>query len=128
MRHRTSRLRNGDELMVISFSHDTAWEQLVTEREVVTFRTQRRANPNCSTWCNRGRGQTKEFDVRIEEIGCVEPTPTVLSEFVSTSGFEDVHKWIEAIHNLNGTSPREGWLYRVVPEEIATVQISETPV
>jgi len=114
--------------MVISFSDETAWEQLVGEGEVVTFRSQRRAHPNCSTWCNRGRGQKKEFDVRIEEIGAVEPTPEELADYADKSGFEDVQKWVKAIHELNGGLPKQGWLYRVVPEETAPTLTGEATV
>lgn len=101
--------------MVISFSNDIAWRQLVDHGEVVTFRKSRRKNPNGKTWCNRGRGQTKEFDVVIEEIGQAKPIHSHLEEYVSLSGFDDCYDWIRAIESLNGSKPEFGWLYRVKP-------------
>lgn len=106
--------------MVISFSHEIPWRQIVKDEEVVTFRKRRRKNPNCHTWCNRGRGQTKEFDVKIREIGEVEPTTEELSAYVDRSGFASAGDWIDAIRELNGTIPDTGWLYIVTPA-------SETP-
>ena len=106
--------------MVISFSHEIPWRQIVEDGEVVTFRKRRRKNPNCQTWCNRGRGQTKEFDVRIREIGEVEPTPETLSQYVDRSGFDSTNDWVDAIQQLNGDVPETGWLYVVMP-------VSETP-
>ena len=101
--------------MVISFSHEIPWQQLVENGEVVTFRKRRRKNPNCQTWCNRGRGQTKEFDVKIREIGEVEPDEETLSQYTDQSGFSSTESWIDAIQQLNGDVPESGWLYVVTP-------------
>jgi hypothetical protein len=99
--------------MVISFNNDIAWRQLVDHGEVVTFRKRRRENPNCETWCNRGRGQTKEFDVKIEEIGKVVPEREPLLPYLKRSGFETIDDWIGAIEELNSGNVESGWLYRV---------------
>ena len=107
--------------MVISFSHDVPWRELVEQREVITFRKSRRARPNCTTWCNRGRGKTKEFDVVIEEIGEVDPSSNNLKPYVGKSGFGSVSAWRKAIVDLNGTVPDRGYLYRVRPVNDATV-------
>lgn len=107
--------------MVISFSHDVPWRELVEEGEVITFRKSRRARPNCTTWCNRGRGQTKEFDVVIEEIGEVEPSSKNLEPYADKSGFESVSAWRQAIIDLNGGIPDTGYLYRVTPVNDASI-------
>ena len=99
--------------MVISFSHDTAFTRLRDRGEVVTFRERRRKRPNCETWCNRGRGQGKEFDVEIEEIGERAPDHESLAPHAGVSGFGGVDEWIEAIRDLNGGVPDAGYLYRV---------------
>lgn len=101
--------------MVISFSHEVPWRQIVENGEVVTFRKRRRKNPNCQTWCNRGRGQTKEFDVKIREVGEIEPTAESLAQYVDRSGFANTERWIDAIQQLNGSVPESGWLYLVIP-------------
>jgi hypothetical protein len=111
--------------MVISFRHDAAWKQLLAEFEVVTFRTDRRADPDGTTWCNRGDGEPKEFEVEVEEIGAVDPSVEALDEFVPQSGFESADAWLRAIEELNGDRPEEGWLYRVVPVEIPATKIKE---
>ena len=103
--------------MVISFSHEIAWGQLVKHDEVVTFRRSRRKNPSCQTWCNRGRGQTKEFDVTIREIGQVRPVEEELTPYVDRSGFESVEEWVRAIEELNPGETEVGWLYTVTPTE-----------
>lgn len=108
--------------MVISFSHDMPWRELVEEGEVITFRKSRRARPNCTTWCNRGRGKTKEFDVEIKEIGEVEPSSKNLKPYAGKSGFGSVSAWREAIADLNGNIPATGYLYRVTPVNDATAE------
>lgn len=99
--------------MVISFSNDIAWSELVGEDEVITFRGRRRKRPDCTTWCNRGRGQSKEFDVKIEEIDRMRPSKSNLEPYVDKSGFDSVRSWQQAIRSLNREMPDQGWLYRV---------------
>lgn len=99
--------------MVISFSSDPAFLHLEEHGYVATFRKSRRENPNCETWCNRGRGETKEFDVRITEVGEVAPIAEELAPFALMSGFGEVRPWQQEIHELNGTLPDSGWLYFV---------------
>lgn len=114
--------------MVISFSHDIAWKQLIDEGRVVTFRSQRRKNPNGRTWCNRGRGQTKEFDVEISEIGQAMPTDKDLEPYVDFSGFDSVNEWETAIQNLNSSTTDSGWLYEVTPTSESTSEYQASSV
>lgn len=99
--------------MVISFRSERAYSQLNSEGYVATFRKNRRKRPNCETWCNRGRGQTKEFDVRISEIATVEPVTENLESLAQVSGFGDVESWQDEIVTLNESLPNSGWLYFV---------------
>lgn len=105
--------------MVISFTDDTAFEYLDEYGYVVTFRESRRKRPNCETWCNRGRGLPKEFDVRVSEICRADPggVDTDLSTFATASGFGDAVSWRAAIRQLNDGDTGEGWLYLVTKED-----------
>jgi hypothetical protein len=104
--------------MVISFSHDTAYNQLQDYGYVVTFRADRRERPNCETWANRGRGKTKEFDVRVSEICRTEPLEQDIAVFAPVSGFNSPTKWRKAIRELNGDLSGEGYLYLVTREGV----------
>lgn len=98
--------------MVISFSNDFAFSFLETEGYVATFRAQRRKRPNCETWCNRGRGEPKEFDVRVTEVGEFFPTAGMLDPLAGASGFDVPSAWVEAIQEYH-SSPEAGWVYLV---------------
>lgn len=100
--------------MVISFSVEPAYNYLRQYGFVVTFRKSRRKRPNCETWCNRGRGKSKEFDVRISEICNIDPSEPLMESFAAISGFFEAAAWQDAIADVNGAMPDEGWLYMVV--------------
>ena len=101
--------------MVISFSHDTAFEYFQKNGFVFTFRTSRRKRPNTSTWMNRGRGEKKVADVHVREIGRVDPTDVDnLKPMFRSSGFVTPQLWQRAIEEVNGSLPNEGWVYLVL--------------
>ena len=95
----------------IIFADETARKQLVEEGEVVTFRTSQRTTGD--TWWRKTRTGPKEGDVRVEEIGSVDPfyDGGVLETYRELSGFDSVLDWQKAIHSLNGGLD-EGYLYR----------------
>jgi|GEM_PF-5881584 len=104
----------------ISFSHPLAWDFLTTYGYVATFRTRRRKSGTCDTWCNRGRGEPKEFDVHVQEVGHVDLHDgglRTLRHFSSISGMETSSVWRAAIEEVNGELPDEGWLYLVTVTE-----------
>ena len=104
--------------MVISFSNDDVFSFLEQYGYVATFRSSRRKRPNCKTWCNRGRGQEKEFDVRIVEIGEVRPfdAGTNMVDFEIASGLGGLENWRDAIREFHG-EVKSGWLYIVVKDD-----------
>jgi len=100
----------------ISFSHPLAWDFLYTHGYVATFRKRRRTSGTCDTWCNRGRGEEKEFDVHVQEVGEVDfdnGGTKMLRHFSSISGMETSSCWRRAIEEVNGELPESGWLYVV---------------
>lgn len=100
--------------MVIGFSNNTAWNHLVTYGFVATFRP-KRANSHGTDWVNRGRGEEKEFDCHIIELGKVEfgEDETVLEKCAEISGFGSKETWKHAIESLHGELPEEGFVYLV---------------
>lgn len=99
--------------MVISFVDDVAFGFLEDCGYVATFRANRRKRPNLTTWANRGRGESKEFDVRVTELAEVDPQSAQIADFAMMSGFGDPESWREAIRRLNGDLPSSGWVYVV---------------
>ena len=111
--------------MVISFEQEETWRQLLGEFEVVTFRAERRDEPNGTTWCTRGPGEPEEFEVRVEEVDEVAPSAESLDEFVAQSGFGTTDAWLGAIDDRYDGRPATGWLYRVEPVEIPAAKLKE---
>jgi hypothetical protein len=103
----------------ITFNDPTARQQLLSEGEVVTFRTRQRTTG--STWWSRTRLGTKEGDVTVKELGEVPPTADALRSYRERSGFETVEEWIAAIERLNGDLPETGYLYRATSEDESTL-------
>lgn len=104
--------------MVISFSHDTAYDFLEEHGYVATFRESRRKQRNQDDWLNRGRGETKRFDIHITEIGKAEVGPNgepseIIDHFAPVSGFETPIGWRQGIEDVNGEVPDSGWVYLV---------------
>lgn len=100
----------------IIFSDGTAREQLLSDGEVVTFRKSSRTTGD--TWWRESRLGPKQGDVMVEEIGEANPWRTEeLAPYRELSGFESVEDWQQAIRNLNGSLPRNGFLYRVTLSE-----------
>ena len=100
----------------IIFSDHTARRQLISEREVVTFRKSKRTTGD--TWWRETRLGPKEGDVHVTEIGEIDPSNTaVLVKYQELSGFESVSAWQQAIRNLNGSLPDSGHLYHVTMRE-----------
>lgn len=102
--------------MVIGFANDTAFSQLDEHGFVATFRESRRARPNCETWCNRGRGKEKEFDVRVIELGETTPNGDKITQYRPLSGFQSEDDWRNAMADLNDELPESGWLYLVTKQ------------
>jgi len=103
--------------MVISFSNDTAFEQLRDEGHVITFRPdERKRTPRTGgqkTWCNRGRGKSKEFDVMVQHLTEMEPGQDCFKWFHHTSGFAGKTGWLKAVLSLHGEVPPTGHFYLV---------------
>jgi len=103
--------------MVISFSDKTAFEQLRDEGFVVSYRPgERERTPRegvQQTWCNRGRGEEKEFDVRVRHLAYMEPEETLFGEFQSMSGFSHRRDWLTAVMRMHGKVPPTGHFYLV---------------
>lgn len=100
----------------IIFADRTARSQLLSDNEVVTFRRSSRTTGD--TWWRESRLGPKQGDVRVEEIGEVDPSdPTELEEYREVSGFETVSGWQAAMRELNGGLPDSGYLYRVTRHE-----------
>lgn len=100
--------------MVIGFTNDRVWNFLVKYGYVSTFRPKRK-NPNTKTWVNRGRGEPKDFDCLVTELGKVRfgEDEKVMHHFVESSSFPDIYQWKNAIINLHGDLPEEGYIYLV---------------
>jgi len=103
--------------MVISFTNQTAWKQLRDEGFVVSYRPdERERTPRDGvqeTWCNRGRGTEKEFDVRVRHVGYMEPEENLFREFHPMSGFSHSKYWLQAVMRLHGEVPPTGHYYLV---------------
>lgn len=103
--------------MVISFSNDTAFEQLRDEGFVVTFRPdERKGTPKDGvqqTWCNRGRGEEKVFDVHVRHLAYMWPDDELFGEFYPMSGFRRRQDWLVAVLDLHDEVPATGHFYLV---------------
>lgn len=118
--------------MVISFTDDHVFTFLRTHGYVVTFRKNRRSKQQEDTWVRRKRGEPKEFDCMIQEIGKVEDLGDTseesekpfLQEWVQVNGLptDHVQDWIDVIRCLNDEVPEEGWLYLVKKKQSDTEQ------
>lgn len=103
--------------MVISFSNDTAFRQLRDKGGVVSFRPhERKATPRDGvqeTWCNRGRGRSKEFDVYVTHLAEMEPEEDLFERYVHLSGFSGKEWWLQAVLRMHGEVPATGHFYLV---------------
>lgn len=106
--------------MVISFSDRRAFKQLRDYGAVVTFReTKRKATPDEGTqrtWCNRGRGTEKEFNVEVTYLAEKEAGMgyELLGTYTALSGFGGRSEWLRAIFDFcGGEVPPSGHLYLV---------------
>jgi hypothetical protein len=95
----------------VTFSDDTAREQLVTRGEVITFRASERTTG--WTWWRESRTGEKQGECYIEKVKNADPSYTnQLLPYRSQSGFDTVEEWQAAIEELNGDL-ETGYLYRV---------------
>lgn len=103
--------------MVISFSNDIAFQQLVYEGYVVSFRAEERERTSRTaaqeTWCNRGRGEEKEFDVTVRHLAEMPPERDLFEEFWRMSGFTSSEQWLKAVLDMHGEVPPTGHFYLV---------------
>jgi len=103
--------------MVISFSKTTAFEHLRDMGYVVSFRTEeRKRTPRDGvqeTWCNRGRGKEKEFDVLVYHLAEMEPEQQCFKHFHNMSGFDTRGDWLRAVMSMHGGVPPTGHFYLV---------------
>lgn len=105
--------------MVITFSHPTAFAQLKHTGSVVSFRAdERERTPRDGiqeTWCNRGRGQEKEFDVAVSHIHEKEAgsDQSPFQVYHHLSGFKWVEDWKKAVLEMHGKVPPTGHFYLV---------------
>lgn len=104
--------------MVIMFSDDRAFEQLRDRGQVVSFRErERKSTPRDGyqrTWCNRGRGTEKEFDVLVFHLFEMEPEEDPFEALWPMAGFPNKTAWLKAIYRLTGGVPPTGHFYYVV--------------
>lgn len=94
----------------IIFADETARDQLLNHRAVVTFRRSRRTTGE--TWFRYSRTGPKRGDVVVRELERVDVDPDDLSAWAWLSGFESVDDWIDSIEELNG-DVETGFVYRV---------------
>lgn len=103
--------------MVITFTSDTAFEQLRDCGAVTTFRaTERKRTPRHgaqATWVARGRGEPKEFDCEVRFLAEVRPTVDHLGWYAGLSGFPSPEAWVEKIHEYHGNEVGPGFVYIV---------------
>ena len=105
--------------MVISFASEPAFQYLKKVGYVVTYRKNERSRTPSNgekqeTWCNKGRGETREFDVHIRFLKEVpiEELHDTLSTYREHSGFPSMIAWVDEIESLNGGEvPDKGYLY-----------------
>lgn len=95
----------------IIFADETARAQLVDHGEVITVRKTQRTTGD--TWWRKTRTGPKEGDVRVTEIGEIDPRMPNLEPYRELSGFPTEEHWVAAIRELNGELPETGYLYRV---------------
>jgi hypothetical protein len=97
----------------IVFSHAIPREQLQDVGDVITFRKSDRTTGE--TWWRKSRTGEKEGDCRVScVVEDVDPQDTqLLEKYQPLSGFTSVEKWRDAIKELNGGLPDNGYLYRV---------------
>ena len=105
---------------MISFSVLEAKNEILEEGIVYTFRWKRRsffAKEKGSmehTWATDKRGGKKLFDVTIEEVGEINPFPTVLEKYTPQSGFGGPWLWYDQILQMQPPVFQiTGWLYKV---------------
>ncbi len=103
--------------MVISFSKYTAFQQLREHGFVVSFRTEERSRTPRDdvqhTWCNRGRGEEKEFDVNVRHLAEMSPEEHLFAEFWPMSGYESPEEWKKVVLDMHGEVPPTGHFYLV---------------
>lgn len=103
--------------MVISFANLTAFRHLRDEGFVVSFRPDERARtPRTGaqqTWCNRGRGEEKAFDVTVRHLAAMAPAEDLFRQFCPMSGFGSRKAWLRAVHDMHGEVPATGHFYLV---------------
>jgi len=108
----TPRRRPDDRVGPVLFTDETARSQLLTGR-VFTFRPDRRTiGETHARWERTG---SKKADVVIRERKYLNPAdPQALLPYQKLSGFTSVEEWQQAIKDLHGELPRDGWIYDVV--------------
>lgn len=101
----------------VIFSNEDARNQLVTEGEVITFRTSNRTTGE--THVRFSRTGSKEFDCHIMRLDdLAEPQLSIeLERYHEEAGFESAEAWKDAIREMHGEVPKEGYLYKVVTDE-----------
>lgn len=100
--------------MVISFTVDEAFRHLRNTGFVVTFRPDRRKQVDQLDWANRGRGEPKEFDVFVGNLGnTVPPGGWEMRRLAPWSGLTTLDRWVSVIEELHGELPEQGHLYGV---------------
>lgn len=107
----------------MTFTHPLAFEQLRDEGFVVSFRADERERTprdgSQMTWVNRGRGETKEFDVLVQHLGTTGSGPTLFRHLWPMSGFPDPDGWMLAIREFHGGLPDTGHFYMATRGELA---------
>lgn len=99
----------------VVFRRDPARNQLISDGEVVVFRSHQRDTGR--TWWSQGESAERESKVSVEEIGTISDLGDLLP-YLDQSGFVTLTNWLETIEHLNGYLPATGWLYRVTSEEV----------
>lgn len=101
----------------IVFSNETARRQLQQHGEVVTFRPDDRTVGE--TWWRESRTGEKMGECTVERIAPVAPRIpcSEMDDHAHLSGFGTVRDWVDAIEDLHGSVPENGYLYLVEIEE-----------
>ena len=98
--------------MVISFAKMAPFTQLRDHGYVISFRPDERdRTPRDGvqkTWCNRGRGTTKEFDVFVTHLAEKEPGDDYFTVYQQHSGFNTKGDWLAEVLWMHGEVPPTG--------------------
>jgi len=101
----------------VILSVEKAREHLAEHGVVFSFRTRDRTTGE--TWYRASRTGEKCGDCRIESevrVHADNPIGWYLEAYVGSSGFDNTEEWVDAIRDLHGEVPDEGYIYRITTD------------